>query len=142
VDLVKESIFVKEGKGGGSRYVPIGKRAIFWLEKYLMYVRPALEDKELSNQLFLGIRGENISIHQMGQIVKRYLLKAGFDRTGSCHMFRHSCATQMLENGADIRYIQQMLGHKDISSTQIYTQVSMVKLKEIHEKCHPAEVGR
>jgi integrase/recombinase XerD len=142
VDFMRGQLFVRNAKGGVERYVPLGRRAIMWLDKYLVDVRPVLVVNPSERALFLGFRGSVLSIHQLGQIVKGYLLKAGIEGPGSCHLFRHSCATQMLDNGADIRYIQQFLGHRDITSTQVYTQVSLAKLKEVHAKCHPAEKGR
>ncbi len=140
IDFVAETLFVSEGKGGFQRYVPVGWRAMHWINHYIQTSRHQLTTINRSDELFIGsISGKRLSVHQLGQIVKKYLKEAGIERKGSCHLFRHSCATQMLENGADIRYIQQLLGHRDISSTQIYTQVSMAKLKEVHEKFHPAE---
>ena len=75
-------------------------------------------------------------------MVKQYVDATDIDKKGACHLFRHSMATLMLEGGADLRYVQEMLGHADLASTQVYTHVSITKLKEVHEKTHPAKVGR
>jgi integrase/recombinase XerD len=78
----------------------------------------------------------------LGDLVKRHLEAAGIGHIGACHLFRHACATHMLDNGADIRYIQLILGHADLATTQIYTRVSLTKLKEIHNATHPAKLHR
>jgi|GEM_PF-2300968 len=91
--------------------------------------------------LFLTDHGEPFGKGRLSDLVKRYMERAGI-REGACHVLRHACATQMLENGADIRFIQALLGHADLSSTQIYTQVAIGKLKEIHAATHPAKLER
>jgi integrase/recombinase XerD len=92
--------------------------------------------------LFLTNYGEPFKGSYMGQHVKRYIEKAGITVQGSCHLFRHAMATHMLENGADIRFIQAMLGHADLSTTEIYTRVSIEKLREIHAATHPAKLKK
>ncbi|WP_408469878.1 tyrosine-type recombinase/integrase [Paraburkholderia strydomiana] len=91
--------------------------------------------------LFLTDYGEPFGKGRLSDLVKRYMERAGI-REGACHVLRHACATHMLENGADIRFIQALLGHADLSSTQIYTQVAIGKLKEIHAATHPAKLER
>ena len=88
--------------------------------------------------IFLHEFGEPFEKNRLSDLVKRYLRSAGIDKPGSCHLFRHAMATQMLENGADTRYLQAMLGHASLESTQLYTHVSIRKLKEIHSAAHPA----
>jgi len=122
--------------------VPIGKRALAWVEKYLDEVRPTLALEPDDGVLFLTTQGDSFNPGTLSSIVKEYVENADIGKAGSCHLFRHTMATLMLEAGADIRYIQAMLGHEDLSSTQIYTQVSIVKLQEVHEKTHPAKMGR
>jgi integrase/recombinase XerD len=90
--------------------------------------------------LFLTTTGEPFTPNRLTQMVRDYVNAADFGKSGSCHLFRHTMATLMLENGADIRYIQAMLGHAELSTTQIYTQVSIRKLKEIHTATHPGKV--
>jgi len=131
------SVSVRQGKGGRDRVVPIGARAAVWLAKYLETVRPCLARDPDDGTLFLTDYGEPLLKNRMGDLVRRYLDWAGIRTPGACHLLRHACATHMLENGADIRFIQALLGHADLRSTQIYTQVSIVKLKEVHAATHP-----
>jgi integrase/recombinase XerD len=136
------TLLVRTGKGAEDRRVPLGERACQWLARYLDEVRPELLTGRDPGQVFLTIHGEPISSYTLGELVKGYIAKAGVKVQGSCHLLRHACATHMLENGADIRYIQALLGHSDLSSTQIYTHVALNKLKEIHAATHPAKATR
>ena len=133
---------VRLGKGKKDRMVPIGARAIAWCEKYLREERPELCTGTDTETFFLTNLGEAFTRERVTQIVRRYVLKADVGKTGSCHLFRHTMATLMLENGADIRYIQEMLGHAKVDTTQIYTQVSIRRLKEVHDMAHPAKLAR
>ena len=104
-----------------------------------MEVRPGLLVGDLSgDMLFLNNHGQPFTVNAMTTLVRQYVIAADIGKRGSCHLFRHTMATLMLENGADIRYIQAMLGHVKLETTQIYTQVSIRKLKEIHTATHPA----
>jgi integrase/recombinase XerD len=142
VDTEAGSVFVREGKGRKDRMIPIGERACAWLTRYLIDVRPLLVVEPDTGYLFLADYGEPINRNAAGHITRRYIDLAGYTFPGSCHLFRHAMATHMLENGADIRYIQAMLGHAKLTTTEIYTQVSILKLKEIHTATHPARLGR
>jgi len=142
LDLRNGSLFVREGKGKKDRYVPLGQRAIEALRKYLDDVRPALVVEPDGGNVFLHEFGERFEKSRLSDLVKRYLLAAGVDKPGACHLFRHAMATQMLENGADIRFIQAILGHAQLSTTEIYTHVSIAQLKRIHALTHPAERPR
>lgn len=142
LDTRHGTLMVRQGKGGRDRMVPVGARACAWCERYLNEVRPQLVAPHDEGTLFLTDYGEAFEKNRLGDLVKRYLAHAGLNVPGACHLFRHACATHMLENGADIRYIQALLGHSELSTTQIYTQVSIVKLKEIHAATHPARVPR
>jgi integrase/recombinase XerD len=122
--------------------VPIGERATLWLAKYVDTVRPSLARRADDATLFLTDYGERFEKNRLGDLVRRYLDWAGIRIPGACHLLRHACATHMLENGADIRFIQALLGHADLRSTQIYTQVSIGKLKEVHAATHPAGLPR
>lgn len=135
------SIAIREGKGGKDRVVPVGRRAALWLGRYLDAVRASLVHCPEDDTLFLTDYGERFGKNRLGDLVRRYLDWAHITVPGSCHLLRHACATHMLENGADIRYIQVLLGHADLRSTQIYTQVSIVKLKEVHAATHPTGVA-
>ena len=141
VDLAMGTAFIKEGKGGRDRVVPVGERALFWISKYLEEVRPLLSDAVDEGSLFLSSRGGGgIRLHSVGELVAGYVRKAALHKRGGCHMFRHTCATLMLENGADVRFVQALLGHARLDTTQIYTHVSIQKLKEIHKATHPAKM--
>ncbi len=138
IDVRRQTLMVREGKYQKDRLLPIGKRALKWIEKYRLEIRSGYVTGFDNGTLFLTDRGEKFRRSALSGRVKRYIKKAGIDVPGSCHLFRHAMATHMLENGADIRFIQAMLGHADLSTTQIYTQVSIEKLKQIHAATHPA----
>ena len=142
IDTRSGCIAVHGGKGGRDRVVPVGARACAWLVKYRDEVRPLLVAGPDEAAFVLTDFGEPFINNRLGTLVKRYIVQAGFHVTGSCHLFRHACATHMLEGGADIRFIQAMLGHANLETTQIYTQVSIQKLKEIHAATHPARLTR
>ena len=138
LDLERGTVLVREGKGGKDRIVPIGDRAVAWMQKYLSDVRPWFAPDPDSMMVFITHRGAPLSRNQISYSVREYIRAAQIGKKGACHLFRHAMATAMLENGADIRYIQQMLGHKSLETTEIYTHVSIRKLKEIHAATHPA----
>ena len=142
VDAERGVVMIRQGKGKKDRVVPVGARALAWTDKYVQQVRPALCFDPNEQRLFLTKAGEPFSASAMSLLVRQYVDKAQIGKTGSCHLFRHTMATLMLENGADLRYIQAMLGHAKLDTTQIYTQVSIRKLKEIHEATHPAKTER
>ena len=142
VDLSRRIVMVREGKGRRDRVIPIGERAVAWVEKYLVESRPQLLVADVE-ALFVNDYGEPVSPEFLASKVKRYMLFAGLaHKTGSCHLFRHAMATHMLDNGADTRFIQAMLGHADLATTQIYTHVAIDKLREIHDATHPAKLTR
>lgn len=142
IDLNRGTVTIFEGKWQKDRVVPIGDRACAWVKKYKEEVRPRLINGEDNGHLFLSEDGEPMLNSRVSDLVKRYLDAVGIDKPGACHLFRHSMATHMLENGADIRYIQMILGHVNLSSTEIYTQVTIKKLKEVHALTHPARLNR
>jgi integrase/recombinase XerD len=137
LSLDRGLILVRQGKGKKDRYVPIGERAIAWLEKYVREARPQLAIEPDDMTVFLTAQGEPFSRDHLTAVVKDRVDAAKLGKTGSCHLFRHTMATLMHEGGADIRYIQQMLGHEDIKTTQIYTQVAIRALQQIHAATHP-----
>ncbi len=138
VDVERGVLTVRQGKGQKDRTVPIGDRALAWTEKYRHDARPRLLVNDTETSLYLTRYGESFSPTSLSQLVCRYVNDGETEKTGSCHLFRHTMATAMHDNGADIRYIQAMLGHAKLDTTQIYTQVSIRKLKEVHEATHPA----
>ena len=136
-DPSARTLLVRKGKGGKSRMLPVGERASHWLERYLLESRPLFAHIPSETALFLSGYGSRFSPTYLGNWVAGLMKKAGIPALGSCHRFRHSCATHMLEGGSDIRYIQEMLGHEQLSTTQIYTHVSIRALTEVHARCHP-----
>lgn len=142
IDAERGTVMIRQGKGKQDRMIPIGARAVAWVDKYRHDVRPDYAVDPLNAHLFLTMEGNILSARQLTHRVRDCVLAARLGKSGSCHLFRHSMATHMLENGADIRFIQMMLGHRDLNTTQIYTQVSIRKLKEIHTATHPAKLGR
>jgi len=136
VDVQTASIHVRDGKCGRDRIVPLGESAVRWIERYLREVRPWLQGGVDRGEVFLTDYGEPFRRNRLGDRIRRYIARVGLP--GACHVFRHACATHMLDNGADIRFIQVMLGHADLSTTQIYTHVSIDKLREIHGATHPS----
>jgi integrase/recombinase XerD len=137
-DRDRGTIWIRLGKGKKDRVVPVGERAAAWVEKYLREVRPRLVMEPDDGFLFLSGDGLPLTPGHLSDTVRAYVDAAGIGKKGSCHLFRHTMATLMLEGGADTRFIQQMLGHENLASTQLYTQVSIRKLKEIHTATHPA----
>lgn len=131
------TIAIRQGKGGRDRVVPVGARAAIWLGRYADTVRPGLVRNPDDETLFLTDYSEPFGKNRLGDLVRRHIRWAGLKISGACHLLRHACATHMLDNGADIRFIQMLLGHADLRSTQIYTQVSITKLKEVHAATHP-----
>lgn len=138
IDSQARTLHVRQGKGGKSRLVPIGEKALDWLQKYLDDGREKLRVNEDEKALFLSGYGEAFSPGSLGNLVKKMMLEAGINREGSCHLLRHTCATHMLEGGADIRLIQQFLGHSKLDTTSIYTQVAITHLQEVYKRSHPS----
>ncbi len=140
LDRERGTVFIREGKGKVDRMVPVGDRALLWCDKYMSEARPAFDFSGQEPALFLTNLGEAFTPNRMSQLVRGHIKAAEVGKSGSCHLFRHTCATLMLENGADTRYIQQLLGHANLATTQIYTQVSIRQLKQVHTLTHPAKM--
>ena len=139
LDRERMTLMIRQGKGGRDRVVPVGDQAMCWLIRYLEESRPRLiRITPVPQRLFLGRQGEPLSPVWLSGIVNGYLQRIRPGKRGACHLLRHSMATSMLENRADIRYIQAMLGHAQLSSTQIYTHVAMHQLRRVYEATHPA----
>jgi len=138
IDSERGTVMIRLGKGGKDRLIPIGERALTWIGRYLDNVRPRLVMPPDEGVLFLTHFGEGFRRLPMTHLVRAYVDQAKLGKTGACHLFRHTMATLMLEGGADIRYIQAMLGHALLSTTQIYTHVSIRQLKQVHTTTHPA----
>jgi integrase/recombinase XerD len=139
----KRILWVRRGKGRKDRVVPVGQRALTWVEKYIEDVRPLLLVDPDQKALFLTGYGEAFNEDVLGRQVGQYIRKAGIERENAgCHLLRHTCATHMLEGGADIRFIQQLLGHEKLETTAIYTEVNIDQLQQVHARTHPAESPR
>jgi len=137
LDVERSTLLVRQGKGRKDRMVPIGERAVAWVMRYLTEVRPNFAVEPDGATLFLTAEGTSFSPDRLTQIARRYVEASGVPKSGACHLFRHTMATLMLEGGADIRYIQAMLGHAELSTTQIYAQVSIRALQAVHSATHP-----
>lgn len=126
------------GKGSKERLIPVGSSAIKWINDYLKLSRPLLMKKSKSeNYLFLNSRSSKLSRMGVWKIIDRYVKEAGIEKEVHPHTFRHSFATHLLEGGADLRAVQEMLGHADISTTQIYTHIDRDYIKQVHKQYHP-----
>jgi integrase/recombinase XerD len=137
IDAERGTLLVREGKGRKDRIIPIGSRATAWVDKYVLDVRPDLVVDAHDDTVFLGLEGEPLDPAYLTHRVGRYVQAANVGKTGACHLFRHTMATLMLEGGADVRYIQHMLGHASLESTEIYTRVAIRMLKAVHDATHP-----
>ena len=144
ISLKLSDLFLNEemirvfGKGSKERIVPIGSSAINWINVYLTKSRPLLQKKMKSeNYLFLNSRGSKLSRMGVWKIVSRYIKESGIEKEAHPHTFRHSFATHLIEGGADLRSVQEMLGHADISTTQIYTHIDREFIKQVHKQFHP-----
>ena len=135
--ILSDGIVRVFGKGSKERLVPIGRSAIGAVAVYLRELRPKLDRGESQGKLFLNARGQPLTRMGAWKILKKYVQKAGITRPVSPHTLRHSFATHLLEGGADLRAVQEMLGHADISTTQIYTHVDREYLRKVHRQYHP-----
>ncbi len=138
LDRSRGTLHVRLGKGKKDRFVPIGERALAWIGKYEREARPGLMSDPSVKHLFLNQYGQPLSPDGLSWRVRDYFQQAGIAKRGACHLFRHTMATAMLDNGADIRHVQEMLGHGQITSTQRYTHVSIARLHAVHAATHPS----
>ena len=125
------------GKGAKERLVPLGEEALDWIRRYLKEARPRILDKRAADAMFVTHRGTAMARQSFWHLIKRYSALAGLDKPISPHTLRHAFATHLLNHGADLRVVQLLLGHSDISTTQIYTHVARERLKQLHAKHHP-----
>ena len=140
VDHHNEMIRINAPKGGAKyqRVIPVGKVALEHLVKYIKVARPQIENGD-PKALFLSFMGHRLQTEAILNVVKKWVDECSFRKKVTPHSFRVTCATMMLKNGADIRFVQEQLGHKRITSTQVYTRLAPMDLKSIHRKCHPRE---
>jgi integrase/recombinase XerD len=125
------------GKGSKERLVPLGEESLDWLRHYLADGRGVLLDKQMSNALFVTARGEGMTRQMFWYLIKKHAKHGGLNKSLSPHTLRHAFATHLLNHGADLRVVQMLLGHADISTTQIYTHVARERLKQLHAMHHP-----
>ena len=125
------------GKGSKERLVPLGEEALAWIRQYVAQARPEILNGKRTDALFVTARGESMTRQAFWHLIRRYAAKAGLSRLISPHTLRHAFATHLLNHGADLRVVQLLLGHADISTTQIYTHVARERLKQLHAKHHP-----
>jgi integrase/recombinase XerD len=125
------------GKGSKERLVPLGEEALDWVRRYVAESRPLLLQQQQSNAMFVTARGEGMTRQMFWYLIKRHAKLGGLLKPLSPHTLRHAFATHMLNHGADLRVVQLLLGHADISTTQIYTHVARARLKELHSRHHP-----
>lgn len=137
VDLEEGVLIVVRGKGRKDRVLPLGREACQWVRRYLEEARPRCIRKKAPEALFLTASGNPLPFDTLIRIVKNAVRRARITKRITAHTLRHACATHMLAGGADIRYLQQLLGHRSLSSTTIYTQVAIQDLKRVHRRCHP-----
>jgi integrase/recombinase XerD len=137
-DINFEAGFLRSlGKGSKERIVPIGKQAIDWVQRFLREARGSFAGADSVGEVFLSTRGKPLSRKTIWVLIKKYARRAGISKNITPHTLRHSFASHLLDNGGDLRVIQEMLGHADISTTQIYTHVDQQRLKEAHYRFHP-----
>jgi integrase/recombinase XerD len=139
IDAARGVVRVVEGKGRKDRFVPIGKRALSWIERYTVDARQRFCRDAGNYRLFLRITGEACTPGMMGIRIWKLMRKVGLKKRGACHLFRHTMASQLLEQGCDVRVIGQMLGHTDLQTTARYTRVGILSLCKAHAAYHPAE---
>lgn len=137
VSLSDGVVHVSLGKGGKDRLVPMGAEAQHWVDRYLHDARPSLLGQRRSDALFVTARGGPMTRQAFWQLIRKYALRAGLHAPLSPHVLRHAFATHLLNHGADLRVVQMLLGHADISTTQIYTHVARERLRQLHAKHHP-----
>ena len=142
LDLERATVSIRQGKGHKDRIIPLGDRAAAWVRKYLDESRPQLATEPDDKIVFLSNAGEPFSLDYLTEMVRGYVEAANLGKHGACHLFRHTMATLMLEGGADTRFIQAMLGHADLKTTQLYTHVAIRQLQDIHRATHPAKLAK
>ncbi len=141
INAERQVAVIRQGKNKKDRVVPIGTRALTWINKWTEDIRPDLVSESSAQALFVSKNGHRMCPNYLSYVVRKYLTAAGVTHRGSCHLLRHTAATLMMENGADLFALQMFLGHSRINTTQIYTHVSIKRLQEIHRKTHPGSAG-
>lgn len=135
--ILGDGVIRVTGKGAKTRLVPMGEEAVDWIKKYLAESRQNILNKQTSKFLFVTNRGGEMTRQAFWYLIKKYALMANIDKPMSPHILRHAFATHLINHGADLRVVQMLLGHSDISTTQIYTHVARERLKKLHQEHHP-----
>lgn len=141
VDLVERVLWVRQGKGRRDRVLPLGRWATHWLARYLKDSDKLRRDQG-TDRVFLTPRGERISNWVLNLMLRRHAAKAGITKKITAHALRHTFATQLIQGGADVRKIQRLLGHVQLSTTQVYTHLDLADLRKVQDECHPREKRR
>ena len=141
VNLEEELLRINDGKGGKDRVVPLTRTACQFLETYLKGIRPAWAEKTGTDRLFISWRGRPLDANTLGVLVTRHAQQAGIKQRVTCHVWRHSCATHLLKNQANLRHVQEILGHRSLATTERYLHLTITDLKEAHRKFHPREAS-
>ncbi len=135
--ILSDGVIRVTGKGSKTRLVPMGEEAVDWIKKYLVESRQNILNKKVSKFLFVTNRGGAMTRQAFWYVIKKYVLMANINKPMSPHILRHAFATHLINHGADLRVVQMLLGHSDISTTQIYTHVARERLKKLHHEHHP-----
>jgi integrase/recombinase XerD len=141
VNLEEGVLRINGGKFNKDRVVPLTRLACSFLETYLKAIRLALLQGRVSDRVFISQRAAPLSKNALGELVEKYARIAGVNKHVTCHIWRHSCATHLVKNKASLRHVQEMLGHRDLSTTERYLHLTIADLKEAHRQCHPREQG-
>ena len=141
VNLEEELLRINKGKGGKDRVTPLTRVACSFLENYIKAIRPELLGKRQSDRLFISRRGAPMSKNTVSQMVEKYARLSKVKKHVTCHLWRHSCATHLLKNHANLRHVQEMLGHGSLATTERYLHLTITDLKQAHRRCHPREKG-
>lgn len=141
VNLDEELLRINGGKGAKDRVVPLTEIACSFLESYIKGIRPKLLGKKTTNRLFLSLRGLPIARNTLGSLVEKCTQLARIKKRVTCHLWRHSCATHLLQRKANLRHVQEILGHRSLATTERYLHLTITELKEAHRRCHPREKG-
>ena len=135
--IIQDGVIRVTGKGQKTRLVPMGEESLDWVKSYLKDSRPKILKERISKYLFVTNRGASMTRQTFWHLIKKYSIKAGISKPISPHVLRHAFATHLINHGADLRVVQMLLGHSDISTTQIYTHVARERLKKLHQEHHP-----
>ena len=142
VNLDEELLRINRGKGAKDRVVPLTRMACSFLETYIKAVRPQLLGKNRTQRVFISLRGLPMGRNTVGDVVEKYAARAKVKKRVSCHLWRHTCATHLLQNQANLRHVQEILGHRSLATTERYLHLTITDLKEAHRRFHPREKQR